>query len=481
MHKVSTIGSLRGFAAAWVLGFGAVAFTLPACSSDDAATEARAAGSIDLALTGVSGSGQTYRLRQGEIAITGTSTAAVSTEDHLDESRVSLELPAGGYLAALAEGWHLERLGADGTWSEIRAVLTSVNPLPFTVVDQGVTDVTLTFRAGDEVVELGNGRIHLGIAVDDGEVPPPPAGTCEEACAGPEAMGCAFPDYCVPICAELPTLVTPECAAYAESYVACAGGVPGEEYLCTAEGYPVAAPCLPLWDEVMTCLTGPCSGDADGDGACVETDCNDNDPTVHPGAPETCGDGIDQNCDGVDATCAPAGWTCEPGYYGVGDGCDCGCGVIDPDCADATVESCQYCGEAGSCSPAGVGCPGNISPTNNAVCAACVDTDGDGYCAEFDCNDADDSVHPGATEVCGDGIDQSCDGVDLACGPAGWTCPANYFGTDDGCDCGCGVLDPDCADATVASCEYCSDPGSCAQGQACPANIDPANNAICAG
>ena len=159
MHKVSTIGSLRGFAAAWVLGFGAVAFTLPACSSDDAATEARAAGSIDLALTGVSGSGQTYRLRQGEIAITGTSTAAVSTEDHLDESRVSLELPAGGYLAALAEGWHLERLGADGTWSEIRAVLTSVNPLPFTVVDQGVTDVTLTFRAGDEVVELGNGRI----------------------------------------------------------------------------------------------------------------------------------------------------------------------------------------------------------------------------------------------------------------------------------------------------------------------------------
>ncbi|MCB9637634.1 MAG: hypothetical protein H6728_17955 [Myxococcales bacterium] len=49
--------------------------------------------------------------------------------------------------------------------------------------------------------------------------------------------------------------------------------------------------------------------DKDGDGARVcadvgymgqQEDCDDNDKTRHPGAEDTAGDGIDQNCDGVD-------------------------------------------------------------------------------------------------------------------------------------------------------------------------------------
>jgi hypothetical protein len=36
-----------------------------------------------------------------------------------------------------------------------------------------------------------------------------------------------------------------------------------------------------------------------------------------------------------------------------------------------------------------------------------------------DCNDGDPSVNPAAAEVCGDEIDQDCDGVDLACDTAG--------------------------------------------------------------
>lgn len=43
------------------------------------------------------------------------------------------------------------------------------------------------------------------------------------------------------------------------------------------------------------------------------------------------------------------------------------------------------------------------------------DADGDGATADTDCDDASASVHPGATEVCGDAIDQDCDTIDPAC------------------------------------------------------------------
>jgi hypothetical protein len=49
----------------------------------------------------------------------------------------------------------------------------------------------------------------------------------------------------------------------------------------------------------------PCT-DADHDTVCAPTDCNDQDPTVFPGAADADGDGIDQNCDGVDGWADPA-------------------------------------------------------------------------------------------------------------------------------------------------------------------------------
>ncbi|NOY91008.1 MAG: hypothetical protein GXP55_07320 [Deltaproteobacteria bacterium] len=68
--------------------------------------------------------------------------------------------------------------------------------------------------------------------------------------------------------------------------------------------------------------------------------------------------------------------------------------------------------ERGSC-PAG--CT-TVTGADDTCREALVDADGDGWDAARDCDDADPSRHPTAAEVCGDGVDQDCNGTDLSCG-----------------------------------------------------------------
>ena len=103
--------------------------------------------------------------------------------------------------------------------------------------------------------------------------------------------------------------------------------------------------------------------DADGDGASGEDDCDDDDATVHAGAPEIC-DGIDNDCDGETDEGVTGTWYADADADGHGD-------------SDAPTESCE--------------------PPDGAV-----NTGGD-------CDDADPDVHPGADELC-NGVDDDCDG-----------------------------------------------------------------------
>jgi hypothetical protein len=128
--------------------------------------------------------------------------------------------------------------------------------------------------------------------------------------------------------------------------------------------------------------------DLDNDGSNRGQDCNDNDASVHPGAADPLGDGVDQNCDGVDGNAGDRD----------GDGSPSG-----QDCNDAN--------------PAVH--PGAPDPRRDGVDQNCdgadgdaLDRDGDGFRRPLDCRDNKPKIHPGAKDIPGDGIDQDCRGGD---------------------------------------------------------------------
>lgn len=167
-------------------------------------------------------------------------------------------------------------------------------------------------------------------------------------------------------------------------------------------GQPTACNCEDAQGEAVDCPPPEagyrCSGASREDGVC-DCGCGEPDPDCagsgcsEPGceaaACQACHDAF-----GRDVPC-PGAWTCKAAAFKDGELCHCGCGLADPDC-------------------------------------------GDDGCADGDC--------------AADGCDVRHDDEGVAIRPDSWSCPAEDFAAEDGCDCGCGAVDPDCAGG-------CTEPG----------------------
>ncbi|MBN2498801.1 MAG: hypothetical protein JXR96_29690 [Deltaproteobacteria bacterium] len=179
----------------------------------------------------------------------------------------------------------------------------------------------------------------------------------------------------------------------------------------------------------------------------------------------------------ISAVLLAAGWLgCGGGElddWGCHSDADCKHGriCVDGRCQDESAR----CQTDADCN-AGETCFGGL-------CTVC-DQDGDGVlgaqCHGGDCDDGNGGVHPGADELCGDDLDNDCDGVtdpaslcDARC--AGVTCPDGYACDPDTGDC-VPICTPRCAgrecgpDGCGGSCgtcqtgERCNGDGQCVSG-----------------
>ncbi len=189
-----------------------------------------------------------------------------------------------------------------------------------------------------------------------------------------------------------------------------------------------------------------CDGlDADKDGFSGknekgdEIDCNPQDPASFPGAPELCGDGIDQNCDGADVDCGAINdddgdkyansldQDCKPFDAKIYPGAPEVCNGKDDDCDGATDEGNPgggvACGSTTGVCQAGMTVCTRVSSIAQVLCVPKV-----GAKAEL-CNGVDDNCNGKTDEVFAD-LGQACDGVDAdLCKTGTWACAADGKGT----------------------------------------------------
>ena len=196
-----------------------------------------------------------------------------------------------------------------------------------------------------------------------------------------------------------------------------------------------AGVCLCVTDAAHTASTGG--------------DCNDQNADMHPGAVELC-NGVDDNCDGDTDGAGAADCTDwfpdadKDGFGGLGSTPKCQCKAsasyptaIGGDCNDAS--SAVFPGNAEVCDGLDNNCDGSTDPANTGGCQTWfADGDVDGYgsadgqclCAKSgvyttllsgDCDDAAQSVHPGALEIPCNNVDDDCNAATADGGAGGTT------------------------------------------------------------
>ncbi len=157
------------------------------------------------------------------------------------------------------------------------------------------------------------------------------------------------------------------------------------------------------------------------------TDCDDLDASALPGGTEVC-DGIDNDCSGSvdDGATDARSWYSDGDSDGVGTGtatlaCDNPGGLVQAtgDCNDADNTIFPGAVEDNCSDPTDYNCDGVVGA---------VDGDSDGFFACEDCNDADAAINDDATEAC-DGVDNDCDG---SADEAGATGEATFYFDNDG-------------------------------------------------
>ncbi len=218
---------------------------------------------------------------------------------------------------------------------------------------------------------------------------------------------------------------------------------------------------------------GTALADDDGDGYCdsvsqactdgsANGDCDDGNIQVSPGAPEVCGDGVDNNCSGVGDEPGAIGcttWYQDADMDGYGNSAAAQCTCSSPgagysqnggDCNDAAFLVNPGSTEIGDGSDND--CDGTVDEGTPLY-----DNDGDGFCAAAscssqptgptpqggDCNDSNPNISPNATEVCGNATDEDCDNqYDEGVNAIGCT---NFYRDNDGDGFGAGTPQCTCA------------------------------------